>query len=550
MLFRPLRLVLGVLSAVAVALFSGCGKRDTAVSAGNRDQVIHIGNLSEPVDLDPHIISSHQDFQVVMALFEGLAQYDPKTSEPIPALAERWETSADNLTWTFHLRRNGKWSNGEPVTAHDFVWSFQRMLMPGLGAEYANMLFVLKNAEELFTKKISDPAQLGARATDDHTLVLTLARPTPYLLSMLCHSAWYPLHRATVEKFGQADQRGNQWTRPGNMVSNGYFRLVEWKPNQLIRVERSETYWDREQVKLKGAVFYPIESGDAEERSFRSGQLHVTTTLPISKIAVYEKEGKEFYHPHSHLATYVFRFNVNVPPLNDARVRRALAMAIDRPTLVREVTRGGQLPAGNFCPPDIAGFTARVKVPTDPAAAKALLAEAGFPDGKGFPKLEILFNTNESHRQICEAIQQMWKKTLGIDVGLYNQEAKVWNDSMRTLNYQIARFAWVGDYLDPSTFLDILTGDNGNNQTGWKNAEYDRLIEQANNTADKAKRYELYQRCEEILAQECPVAPIYFYARNNLRRPEVKGWYGNLLDNHPLKGVYLDASAAKDVAAR
>ena len=219
-------------------------------------------------------------------------------------------------------------------------------------------------------------------------------------------------------------------------------------------------------------------------------------------------------------------------------------MAIDRDRLVRDVTRGHQLPAGNFCPPNVAGFTATASVPQDVPAAQKLLAEAGFPGGAGFPKLEILFNTNEGHRQIAEAVQQMWKKNLGIDIGLYNQEGKVWNDSMRTLNYQIARFAWIGDYLDPSTFLDIMRSDSGNNQTGWKNAEYDRLITEANSISDAPRRYALYQRCEQILAEECPMAPVYFYTRNNLVRPEVKGWYGNLLDQHPLKGVYLDAAAA------
>lgn len=534
--------LLRLLTVAALAgLLAACGKRGTAVESGNRDQVIHIGNLSEPTDLDPHIISSHQDFNIVMSLFEGLVQYDPKTSEPTPAAAQRWETSADGLVWTFHLQPAAKWSNGDPLTAEDFVYAFRRILRPNLGAEYANMLFVLKNAEALFTGKLTDYTQLGARAADARTLVVTLERPVPYLLTMMCHSAWYPVHRPTIEKFGKADQRGSQWTRPANMVSNGYFTLAEWKPNQLIRVVKNPNYWDRDAVKLNAAVFYPIESEDAEERSFRSGQLHVTSTMPISKVPVYTKENSPFFKPNVFLATYVYRFNVNVPPLNDVRVRRALAMAIDREALVRDVTRSGQVPAGNFCPPNLAGFTAKAKVPTDLAAAKKLLAEAGFPDGKGFPKLDILFNTNEGHRLIAEAVQQMWKKGLGIDIGLYNQEGKVWNDSMRSLNYQIARFAWVGDYLDPSTFLDIMTGDNGNNQTGWKNAEYDRLIEAARNTSDQAKRYEYYQRCEEILAAECPIAPMYFYVRNNLQRTEVKGWYGNLLDNHPLKGVYLQA---------
>ena len=527
----------------ALLSLTACGKRETKVDAGNRTQSIHIGNLGEPNDLDPHIPDSQNSAAVVMAFFEGLTQYDPKTSQPVPAVAERWEVAADNLTWTFHLRSNAKWSNGDPVTAGDFVFAFQRMLSPKLGAEYTYMLFALKNGEAFNTGKITDPALIGARAADAHTLVLTLAHPVPYLPSMLCHTSWYPLHRATIEKFGAWDQRGTAWTRPGNLVGNGYFTLTEWKPNQYVRGTKSATYWDRAAVKLNEVFFYPIESEDAEERTFRSGQLHVTNTIPISKIAVYRKEHPELFHPELFLGTYAYRFNVTRPPFNDVRVRRALAMAINREQIVRDVSRGYQVAAGHFSPPGIAGFTAQAQVPYDLAAAQKLLAEAGFPGGSGFPKVEVLINTNEGHRLIAEAIQQMWRKGLGIEVGVYNQESKVWATSMRSLNYDIARYAWIGDYLDPSTFLDIMASDSGNNQTGWKNAEYDRLLNAAKTTADPAQRYAYFQRCEAILAEECPLAPIYFYSRNNLRLTSVKGWYGNLLDFHPLKGVTLEADA-------
>ncbi len=542
---RPLLLRLALLGLALPVVFVGCAKRESNVIAGNRDQILHLGNLSEPNDLDPHITDSQQTFNLVMAFFEGLTQYDAKTCEPVPAVAERWEVSADNLTWTFHLRTNAKWSNGDPVTAHDFVFAYRRMLSPKLAAEYASFLFALKNGEAFNSGNITDPALIGARAADDRTLVLTLDHPVPYLPAVVCHSAWYPVHRATLEKFGGADRRGTVWTRPGNLVGNGYFTLVDWKPNQFIRGVRNEHYWDRAAVKLREVIFYPIESSDSEERTFRAGQLHVTSSLPISKIAVYEAEKSPAYNPSPVLATYIYRFNVTKPPLNDVRVRRALAMSIDRTSIVRDVAKGKQTPAGNFCPPGIAGFTATSSVPQDISAAQKLLAEAGFPGGAGFPKLEILFNTNEGHRQIAEAVQQMWRKNLGVEIGLYNQEGKVWSDTMRAGNYTIARFAWVGDYLDPSTFLDIMTSDNGNNQTGWKNAEYDRLIAEARSTADQARRHALYQRCEEILAAECPLAPVYFYTRNNLVRPEVRGWYGNLLDLHPLKGVSLEATAAK-----
>lgn len=545
MISPPLRTFGLLLIATLSLLPAGCSRRESAVEAGNREQVIHIGNLTEPTDLDPHVLSSQQDALIAMALFEGLAQYDPKTSEPVPAMAERWEVSPDNLTWTFHLRHNGKWSNGDPVTAHDFVFAYRRIVLPSLAAEYASLLYVLKNGQALNSGKLTDFTQLGARASDDYTLVLSLEHPVPYLPTMVCNAAWYPVHRPTLEKHHGLTERGSAWTRPGNHVGNGYFTLAEWLPHQRIRVTRNPHYWDQANIRLTGAVFYPIESEDAEERAFRAGQLHVTATLPISKIAVYEKEKSPSYHPHVFLGTFFLRFNVEKPPLNDARVRRALSLAIDREQFVRDVIKGHQLPAGHLTPPDTAGFNARTQVKFDLATARQLLAEAGFAEGKGFPKLEFLYNSTEANRIIAEALQQMWSRGLGVDITMQNQEARVQSDTMRAGNYQIGRYAWIGDFLDPSTFLELMTGDSGNNLTRWRNADYDRIYAEANQTGDNAKRFELYEQLEEIIARECPIAPIYFYTRNNLRRPEVQGWYGNLLDNHPLKGVYLEASAAK-----
>jgi len=539
--FRLFRKALPAL--ILIAALPACSPRQTKVEAGDRTQTLHWGNMIEPTDLDPQIITDAQSENIVMALFEGLTQYDPKTCQPIPAVAERWEVSPDNLRWTFHLRPEARWSDGQPVTAGDFVFAYRRILSPGLGAEYAYLLYALENGEGYNSGKITDSSRIGALAPDDHTLVLNLVHPVPYLPAMTCHAAWYPLPRRTIEGFGRADERGTRWTRPGNLVGNGYFVLKDWKPHRYIRVARSPTYWNRREVRLREVFFYPIDDADAEERAFRSGQLHVTATLPLAKIGVYRQEYPTPLQAEPFLGTYVYRFNVTRPPLDDPRVRRALAMAIDRERIVRDVARGGQRPAGHFTPPGMAGFTAKADVPNDVETARRLLAAAGFPGGKGFPRLSILTNTNEGHRQIAEAIQQMWRKNLGIEIGIYNQEGKVWNDSMRRLDYSIARFAWSGDYLDPSTFLDIMASDSGNNQTGWKNAEYDRLLDMARQTADTSRRYAYFQRCEEILARECPFAPIYYYVRLYLRRPEVKGWYGNLLDFHPLTGVFLDAAA-------
>ena len=545
------RLSAGIALCAFPLLFSACGTRESAVEAGNRTQTLLVGNLSEPNDLDPQIADSQQTFNLIMALMEGLAQYDARTCEPVPAVAERWDVSPDKLTWTFHLRKNAVWSNGDPVTANDFVWSYQRMLTPSLGAEYAGMLFILKNSERYYKGEISDFSNVGVHAPDPRTLTLTLTHPVPYLPKLVCHAAWYPVHRATLEKFGRPYERGSAWTRPGNFVGNGYFDLVEWIPNKLIRMKKSQTYWDRNNIKLESVVFLPIENTSTEESMFRAGQLHITSSIPIVKIAVYRNDPalRPMLNQDPMLATYFYRFNVTQPPLNDPRVRRALTLSVNRQQIVEHVTKGGQIPAGHLTPPNIAGFTATANVPYDPAQARQLLAEAGFPGGKGFPKVELLYNTNESHRQIAEAIQQMWRRELGIEISLFNQEAKVYVETMRTMSYQIARYAWVGDYLDPSTFLDTMTTGNGNNQTGWSNAEYDRLIAAAETAGNETERYAYFQRCEEIIAAENPILPIYFYVRNNLQRPEVKGWYSNLLDLHPLKGVFLQPQSATLQAA-
>lgn len=539
---RPFVLVLGALALLAAA---GCNRqRETAVASGNRDQILHIGNLTEPNDLDPQIADSQQTANLCEAFFEGLAQYDPQTCEPEPAVATSWESDATATQWTFHLRPEARWSNGDPVTAHDFVFAFRRILSPKLAAEYASMLYVLKNGRAFNEGRLTDPAQIGAVATDDHTLVLTLEHPVPYLPTMVCHCAWYPLNRSAIAKYGPLDERGSSWTLPGHLVGNGYFVLAEWKQHQYIRGTKSPTYWDRDHVKLREVYFYPIESEDAEERAFRSGQLHITTTLPIAKVATYSAEHSPFYHPHPFLGTFFLRFNTRIAPLNDVRVRRALSLAIDRRKFVDDVMRAHQLPGDHLTPPGTAGFDAPGGFVYDPDLARRLLAEAGYPGGRGFPRLEFLYNSTEANRLIAEALQQMWNRALGIDISMLNQEAKVQVVSMRSGNYQIGRYAWIGDYLDPSTFLEIMTGDSGNNETGWRSADYDRLYAEANQLLDRDQRYALFRKCEQILADEAPIAPIYFYTRNNLRRPEVKGWYGNLLDVHPLKGVYLDASAA------
>ncbi len=532
----PVFLLLGLALA-------GCKKSETPVERGNRTQTLELGNLAEPSDLDPHVITSDSDFKIVFNLLEGLTTPDGQDLHPTPGAAQSWGISPDNLTYTFHLRPNARWSNGDPVTARDFLYSFRRILTPALGAEYSYMFYVVKNAEEYNLGKITDFSQVGFDAPDDLTLRVTLKSPTAYFLSLIGHSSWFPVHQKTIEKFGMISDRGTRWTRPENYVGNGPFILKQWRTNQLISLEKSPTYWDAASIKLHGVNYHPIESSNTEERAFRAGQLHATYTFPNDKVDAYRRDHPDELKIVPFLGVYFYRFNVRKPPLDDPRVRRALAMSIDREGIVKDILRAGQPPAYTLVPPGAGGYQPVAQLHADVPAAQKLLAEAGFPDGKGFPPQTIVFNTNESHRSVAEGIQAMWKKSLGIDIRLENQEAKVQESTMREGNYQIARYAWFGDYLDPNTFMTLMTSTGGNNQTGWANPEYDNLIALAARTPEAGTRLKIFQQAEGILVDEVPIMPIYFYTRVTLRRPNLVGWHDNLLDIHNLKGVYLQPAA-------
>lgn len=519
-----------ILACMGLAACGGGGTPNTGL------KILHLGNGSEPKDLDPAIVTGMLEYHIISSVLEGLVTLDPQDLRPVPATADMWSVSADNRTYTFHIRSTARWSNGDPVTADDFLYSWRRLLDPATAAEYAYQAWYIQNGRAFNEGKLKDATQLGVTAPDSHTLVVTLESPTPFFLALLNHHALYPVHRRTVET------HGTKWTRPENYVGNGPFRLKEWSMNSLIAVERSATYWDSADVKLDGIHFYPIEDESTEEKQFRAGKIHVTNTIPIERIP-YWKEKSDVYVQFPSLGTYYYEVNVKRGALKDVRVRRALAMSIDRQAIVDKVTRGGQIPAYTYTPPNTAGFTPVAKLRYDTEEARRLMAEAGFPDGKGFPKIDILYNTTEGHRKIAEAFQQMWKKTLGIDIGLFNQEWKVFLNTKRKLDYDIARAGWFGDYPDPNTFLDMYETDNGNNHTGWSNAEYDALIRNAKTTADRDERYRSFQRCEDILAEEVPIISIYTYTRVYLKRPEVRGWVPNVMDFRPYKQFDLAASA-------
>lgn len=528
-----------MLCLAAVIFFSACSSdRETPVAIGNEQQILHVGNGDEPSDIDPHITTGVPEFHIQQAVFEGLVSKDPKNLAIVPGVAERWEVSEDGRLYTFYLHPEAKWSNGDDLVAEDFVWSWQRALKPALGNQYAYSLFLIKNAEAFYTGDITDFSEVGVKALDKHLLQVELNSPTPYFLQLLDHHSLYPVHRPTIEKFGSIDARGTPWTRPENFVGNGPFTLKDWVPNQIISVKKNPEYWDAESIKLNEIHFHPVQQSSTEERMFRAGQLHILRQLPTGKIDVYRKEHPEVLRTFLNFATYFYRFNTTKPPLNDVRVRQALAYSIDRHQITEHVTKGGQIPAYALTPPS-EFYTPSAKMPYDPEKAKALLAEAGYPNGEGFPKLTILYNTMDEHQKIALVIQQMWKQALNIDVTLENQDWKVFLASQRSMNYEISRASWLGDYYDPNTFLDLMITDGGNNETGWSNARYDELIQLAANASDPTERNRYFDEAENLLVDEVPILPIYTYSWNMAVATSVKEWHNNVMDYWSYKNVYL-----------
>lgn len=524
----------------AIALLPGCLKRESAVQHGNREQVFHRGMHADPTDLDPHVATNIPEVDVVSALFEGLVSEDPVDLHPVPGVARSWDISPDQLTYTFHLRPEAKWSDGRPVTAQDFVASWQRVLTPSLGAENAGMLYVIRGAEAFHKGATKDFATVGVKAVEARTLRVTLEHPTLHFLSLLTHPAWFPVPVASIAAQGDAYVRGHPWTRPGNHVGNGPFRLKDWQPNREIIVEKAPTYWDAATVRLNAIHFHPIENADVEERAFRSGQLHVTYVLPYAKVESYRRNSPQLLRADPYLNTFFFRLNTRQPPLNNEKVRRALALGIDRTAIVEKILRGGQKPAATITPPGLPGYTPPSGTPSDFEAARALLAEAGFPGGKGLPPLEVLYNTSPNHRLVAEAVQEMWRRELGVEVRLLNQEFKVVLAERRAGRYQILLSDWVGDFLDASNFLDLWRSDSGNNHTGWASSDYDALLFAAARTTDPAARAAQMQRAEALMLAAAPVIPIYYNTHVFLLQPSVRGWHPTLLDHHPYKHVWLE----------
>lgn len=538
------RFVAGMLAVLMLAAV-GCSGRSNTGSAD--EMVIRMNIGTNPPSLDPRVTTGLPEAHVEIALFEGLMRLD-EHGNAIPGAAERYEANEDNTVFTFYLRDGLKWSNGDPLTAEDFVWSWKSTLDPLLASEYAYQLYYIKGAEEMNTFT-SDPQwkdatdeeiraeferlaqNFGATALDEKTLRVELEAPAPYFLSLTSFHTYYPVHRPSVEANPEA------WFRSAEtLVGNGPFKLVSWTDKDKVVVEKNPNYWGANDVKLDKIEFYLIEEESTATTMFENGELDIiesgVNTAELDRLkAEYPNELKIL----PDLGIYYYLLNVEKEPLNDKRVRQALALSIDRNAIVTEITKGGQVPAYALVPEGIPeegtgaaddDFRKRGGdlFAEDVAKAQQLLAEAGYPNGQGFPTLTILYNTSEAHQRIAEAIQEMWKNNLGINVQLTNQEWGVYLDSRSTGDYEIARAGWIGDYIDPMTFIDMFVTGGGNNDTNWGHPEYDNLVNTAKRSADQAVRMKAMHDAEALLIDEMPIIPIYFYTRVIMVSEDVEGW--------------------------
>uniref|UniRef100_UPI00404ACB47 peptide ABC transporter substrate-binding protein n=1 Tax=Cephaloticoccus sp. TaxID=1985742 RepID=UPI00404ACB47 len=505
-------------------IFVACSPRVTPVEAGIRTHTLLVGNAAEPGDLDPHLASILTDQIIVNTLFEGLTVLDEQTNRPLPAAAESWGISSDGLVWTFHLRADLKWSNGEALIADDFVQSWRRALNPAFAADNAWYLFPIKNAETYNAGQLAHFSDVGISTPNDRTIAITLERPTPYLPALVSLPAWFPLNPRSLEKFGALAQRGKPWTRPGNLVSNGAYQLTEWTPDVRIVLGKNLHHRDSARAQLEHIVFLPIAKPDDEERNYRAGQLHVTFNLPLTKIAPWRERAPNQLRIDSLLQSNFLRFNTTRAPFTDVRVRRALSLALDRELLARTVLQGSRLPAATITPPHTGAYVAPAGVPTDLDTARHLLAEAGYARGVGLPTLELMCRNDEIMPRLAEAIQAIWQQELGVAITISQVEQKTWIQNQQNLDYSVCMSAWTADFPDPVTFLELFVGEGSYNWTGWNRPKYDQLLTAASTETDETVRFTLLQKAETLLLQDAPVAPLFFGAQTYLLHPGVKGW--------------------------
>lgn len=508
--------------------------------AGYNTDLFTFAVAGDPQTLDPSRMSGAPEGRIAFNIFEGLMMPGPTTENlenpgdvVVPGVAYRYEISADGRVYTFFLREEARWSNGEPVTATDFKRSWRRVLTPGFPGDYVQKLWVIKGGQEFSTGENDDWSQVGVKAINDHTLEVTLVEPTPYFPELVAFYTFFPVPMDLIESLGD---RSVRWTRPENIISNGPYQLTEYRPQRDMMLEKNPHYWDRENVSIEKARVRIIDDTNAVVNAYRTGALHWTgTSLPVAQIASLLTHPD--YTTEPLLGTYYFRVNVSdeAHPLSDPKVRLALAMAIDRRSLVEETMNNLYHRADSFVPPMEGWESIAEPLRYDPARARQLLAEAGYPNGEGFPRFEFLYNTDENHKLIAEAVQAMWIRNLGVRITLVNKEWRSYLQDVSTLNYQMARAGWIGDYNDPTTFLNLWESTNGNNNTGWADDEYDQLLANARREADPEVRIQFLQEAERIVMERGPVIPIYYYTNNFLVSRHLEGFYPHNRDIHLLR---------------
>lgn len=534
-------LALGVTSTV----FAACGTKTGDQQADKSvPQVVRYNLGADPKTLDPGLNDSVEGATVDVNSFEGLTSID-SNEKVIPGVAEKWDVSSDGLKYTFHLRKDAKWSDGKAVTAKDFEYAWKRALDPAVASPYSYQLYYVKGAEDYNTKKGTKDA-VGVKAIDDNTLEVTLVAPTPYIMALFAFPTYFPLRQDVV------DAHPNDWaTKADTFISNGPFKFKDWKPKDKLTFVKNDNYWNKSKIKLDTIEYGLMDQETSYMSAFTSGQLDFIESPPSEQIPTLLSNGTAKIYPY--LGTYYYSYNVSADAakinpadakvLSDPKVRQAISLAIDRKTIVENVTKGGQKPATSFVPAGIKDADGKdfkkkdyYKPTADVEAAKKLLADAGYADGKGFPTLEIMYNSGQGHQDIATAVQDMLKKNLGINVTLRNVERKVQLDETTNHKYPaMARNGWIADYADPMTFLDMWTSQSGNNVAGYSNKNYDTLITQAKTEADPAKRMGLLHQAEDILMQDAPIIPIYEYTNVVCLKDYVKG-----VHKSPLGFVYFN----------
>jgi oligopeptide transport system substrate-binding protein len=520
-------LLLATVVALGFAAIS-CSKSD---NDGPQVSTLQRGLTSDPESIDPHKARSTQSGEILRDIGEGLIGYSA-TGTLVGGVAESWDISADGLTYTFKVREDARWSNGDSLTAKDFVFSLRRLVDPATAAFYAQAVNAITNADRVIAGE-APTSELGVAEAENNTVVITLEQPTPYMLSLLTHPSTFPVHAGSIA------EHGTDFTRPENMLSNGAYKLAVWEPSSVLRLVRNEQYWNNAATAIDAVNFHVVTQEMTEFNRFRAGEIDVTASIPADSFESVREEYAEQLHLSPQLGVYFYGYNLVKPPFaGNAELRQALSMAVDRDTLVEKVIGRGEAPAYSWVPPGVDNYEpirfsfADMSTEDRNAAARRLYREAGYSE-ENPAEIELRYNTSDIQKRIALAIQAMWLEVLGVETTLVNEEFQVFLANMREAEItQVFRSSWIGDYNDAHTFLNILESGNPSNMPRFSNAKYDELMGDAASQVDPQLRRLYLEEAERILLSEHPVIPIYFYVSKHLVSPRVQGWGDNVLDYH------------------